>query len=226
MPEPLRVVVLVSGTGTNLRALAEATDGGWCEAEIVAVLADRRGAGALAWAQERGLPTGAVRPRDYPDRPSWDAALADAIGEHDPGLVVSAGFMRLVGGAVLARFGGRVINVHPSLLPAFPGLDAAGQAVRAGVRVAGCTVHLVDAGVDTGPILAQAAVPVRPDDDGPSLHARIQREEHRLLPRVVHWIATGALALGPPPRVLGPLAFDGRALRVPTAAEPASEADC
>jgi phosphoribosylglycinamide formyltransferase-1 len=191
-------VVLVSGRGSNLKAILEAIDAGRCRAGVTAVIADRSSAPALQLAVDRGIPTTVVRPKDHPDRDAWDAALADAIAAHAPDLVVLAGFMRIVGPAVLARFGGRVINVHPALLPAFPGMDAPRQALAAGVRLSGCTVHVVDAGVDTGPILAQAAVPVRPDDDADALHARIQRAEHALLPAVVDAIASGALALDPP----------------------------
>lgn len=202
-PETLSLVVLASGRGSNLRALSEAIDAGRCRARIVAVVSDRAAAPALEHARERGVTTEVVAPKNYADRAEWDAALADAIARHSPDLVVLAGFMRIVGVAVLARFGGRIINVHPALLPSFPGLDAPAQAVAAGVRITGCTVHLVDAGVDTGPILAQAAVPVLPDDDAASLHARIQPAEHRLLPAVVDWIATGALVLDPAPRFTG-----------------------
>lgn len=202
----LSVVVLASGRGSNLRALSEAIEAGRCRARIAAVVSDRAAAPALDHARDRGIATEVVLPKRYPDRPAWDAAMADAITRHAPDLVVLAGFMRIVGAAVLARFGGRIINVHPALLPAFPGLDAPGQALSAGVRLSGCTVHLVDAGVDTGPILAQAAVPVLPGDDAARLHARIQPAEHRLLPAVVDWIATGALVLEPAPRFTRELA--------------------
>ncbi|HEY8427254.1 MAG TPA: phosphoribosylglycinamide formyltransferase, partial [Sandaracinaceae bacterium] len=189
----LDVVVLVSGRGSNLRALLEAIEAGRCRARVAAVISDREKAPALELARERSIRTVVVKPKDHPDRAAWDRALASAIAAYSPGLVVLAGFMRIVGAAVLERFGGRIINVHPALLPSFPGLDAPAQALAAGVRVTGCTVHLVDAGVDTGPILAQAAVPVLPGDDAERLHARIQPAEHRLLPAVVDWIATGAL---------------------------------
>jgi phosphoribosylglycinamide formyltransferase-1 len=122
--------------------------------------------------------------------------------------------MKIVGPTVLARYPGRIVNVHPALLPSFPGKDGPAQAIAGGVRVSGCTVHVVDAGVDTGPILAQGVVPVLPDDDADSLHARIQRVEHRLLPSVVHWIATGAIELGPPARLLR-VAFPDGTLTVP-----------
>lgn len=199
----LDVVVLVSGRGSNLRALLDAIEQGRCRARVAAVIADRESAGALELARERSIPTRVVKPQDHADRAAWDVALADAIGASAPDLVVLAGFLRIVGRAVLERFGGRILNVHPALLPAFPGLDAPGQALAAGVRITGCTVHVVDAGVDTGPILAQAAVPVLPGDDAQALHARIQPAEHQLLPAVVDWIASGALVLEPEPRFVG-----------------------
>jgi phosphoribosylglycinamide formyltransferase 1 len=202
-----RVVVLASGRGSNLRALLDAIDAGRCRARVAAVIADRSQAPALELAKSAGITTEVVLPKDHPDRAKWDAALAGAIARHDPALVVLAGFMRIVGEAVLARFGGRIINVHPALLPSFPGLDAPAQALAAGVRITGCTVHVVDAGVDTGPILAQAAVAVLPGDDAETLHARIQPAEHRLLPAVVDWIATGALELHPAPRYVRPPAL-------------------
>lgn len=203
MGAPLKLVVLASGRGSNLEALLAAIDRGACAATISAVLSDRADAPALALAAARGIATERVLPKSYASRPDWDRALAAQMSAHAPDLVVLAGFMRLVGSAVLAAFPGRIINVHPALLPAFPGLDAAEQAVRARVCISGCTVHVVDAGVDTGPVLAQAAVPVHGDDDGASLHARIQTAEHALLPAVVHAIATGVLVLGSPPRFAG-----------------------
>lgn len=203
MPTNARsLVVLASGRGSNLQALLTAIDAGVCRARVAAVVGDRPAAPALQLARERSIPTELVRPKDYEDRVAWDGALAEAIARHAPDLVVLAGFMRIVGEAVLARFGGRIINVHPALLPAFPGLDAPAQALAAGARITGCTVHLVDAGVDTGPILAQAAVPVLPGDDAERLHARIQPTEHRLLPAVIDWIVSGALVLDPSPRFM------------------------
>jgi phosphoribosylglycinamide formyltransferase-1 len=196
------VVVLVSGRGGNLRAIVRAIDDGACRARVVAVISDREDAPALDFARERAIATRVVPARDYADRSAWDRELADAIASYQPGLVVLAGFMRIVGAPVLTRFAGRIVNVHPALLPAFPGIDAPAQAVAARVTLSGCTVHVVDAGVDTGPILAQAAVPVLPDDDAATLHARIQEVEHQLLPRVVHAVAVGDYDLGSPPRYL------------------------
>ncbi|MEO0324680.1 MAG: phosphoribosylglycinamide formyltransferase [Myxococcota bacterium] len=210
----LRVVVLASGRGTNLSALLGAIDEHRCQAEVVAVVSDKAGAAALDLARKRGIATHCL-PFRRQDRARWDADLADRVAEAAPELVVLAGFMRLLGPAFLERFAGRVVNVHPSLLPAFPGLAAPAQTLAAGVHVAGCTVHLVDAGVDSGAILAQAAVPVLPGDDEAALHERIQREEHALLPGVVDAIARGALSLAPsgPRWVAAPIAAG--ALRSP-----------
>ncbi|MFT3922829.1 MAG: phosphoribosylglycinamide formyltransferase [Myxococcales bacterium] len=204
MTARLSLVVLVSGRGSNLRALQSAIEQGSCAAEIRCVLSDRASAPALEYAAERGIATKVVSPQAFTDRAAWDAALAESTSECTPGLVVLAGFMRLLGPSMLAHFPGRIVNVHPALLPAFPGKDGPAQAVAAKVALSGCTVHVVDAGVDTGPILAQAAVPVLRGDDAASLHARIQVAEHQLLPRVVHAVARGHYELGPVPRYVGP----------------------
>jgi phosphoribosylglycinamide formyltransferase 1 len=209
----MRIAILASGHGSNLRAIASAIDAGTCGAEIAAVISDRPEAGALSFAAARGIPTEVVPLKRGDDRDAWNVALAEAVAGHDPALVVFAGFMRVVGAAILQRFPGRILNVHPALLPSFPGVDGARLAIEAGVRISGCTVHVVDEGVDTGPILAQAAVAVLPNDDRDALHRRIQVQEHRLLPRVIHWVATGALELGPPPRfVVQPKDADGALL--------------
>lgn len=196
----MRAVVMVSGRGSNLRALVDARDAGQCDVELVAVVSDRADADALGFAAQRGLATRTVLPRDHADRAAWDVALCETVDAFAPDLVILAGFMRILGAPMIQRFEGRIVNVHPSLLPAFPGKDGPALALAAGVKLSGCTVHLVDAGVDSGPVLAQAAVPVLDTDDRDSLHARIQREEHVLLPRVVHAIATGRLVLGARPR--------------------------
>jgi phosphoribosylglycinamide formyltransferase 1 len=186
-----RVVVLLSGTGSLCAALLAAADDPGYPARVVAVGADRDAAG-LEHARRRGLPT-FVRPLgDFPDRAEWDRALADDIAAHDPDLVVSAGFMKIVGPAVLGRFEGRLVNTHPALLPAFPGAHAVRDALAAGVAVTGSTVHLVDAGVDTGPVLAQREVPVLPDDDEAALHERIKTVERELLVETVAALATTA----------------------------------
>lgn len=199
----LPIVVLISGTGSNFQAICRAIDEGRCAAQVLAVISDRASAKGLDFARERGLATEVVRLADYPDRKRWDEALRDKVSQFAPELVVLAGFMKIVGASVLARFPGRVINLHPALLPLFPGTDGAGMAVKAGVRISGCTVHVVDSGVDTGPIIAQAAVRVFPSDNRDTLHKRIQRAEHRILPWVIDQVAKGAIELSP---ALKPLA--------------------
>ncbi len=191
----MKLVVLVSGKGSNLHSLLAAIDAGRCAVSVVAVLADRESAHALELARGRGIATQVVKPADYPDRASWDAALARAVAAYEPELIVLAGFMRILDSAMLQTFAGRIVNVHPALLPAFPGMDGPAQAIAKRVSLSGCTVHLVDAGVDSGPILAQAAVPVLPNDNAATLHARIQAAEHRLLPAVVDAIAHGHIVL-------------------------------
>ncbi|WP_307868193.1 phosphoribosylglycinamide formyltransferase [Umezawaea beigongshangensis] len=181
--------MLVSGSGTLLQALLDAAADSAYPVDVVAVGADRDGIEGLARAERAGIPAFAVKLRDHADRAAWDTALAAAVAEHEPDLVVSAGFMKIIGPAFLARFGGRMINTHPALLPAFPGAHPVRDAVDYGVRVTGATVHLVDGGVDTGPILAQEAVPVEPGDDADSLHERIKVVERRLLVDVVAALA-------------------------------------
>ncbi len=177
----MRLVVLVSGSGTNLQAILDACEDPSFGCEVVAVGADRPAIAGLDRGERRGVPTFVVAVADHPDRASWDAALADAIGAHDPDLVVSAGFMKILGPAVLERFGGRVINTHPALLPSFPGAHGVRDAMAHGVKVTGCTCHYVDAGVDTGPIIAQRAVAVEDDDTEGSLHERIKVVEREML---------------------------------------------
>jgi phosphoribosylglycinamide formyltransferase-1 len=180
-----RLVVLVSGSGTNLQALLDAAADPSYPATVVAVGADRDGIEALARAERAGVPTFVLRVGDFPSREAWDAAFADETAKHEPDLVVSAGFMKLSGAAFLERFGGRYINTHPALLPAFPGMHGARDALAYGVKVTGCTVFLVDAGVDTGPIVAQSAVPVLDGDDEDALHERIKSAERVLLVETV-----------------------------------------
>jgi phosphoribosylglycinamide formyltransferase 1 len=176
-----RLVVLVSGAGTNLQALLDACADGSYGAAVAAVGADRTGIEGLARARRAGIPTFTHEVAGHPDRTAWDRALARSCAEYRPDLVISAGFMKLVGRDFLDRFGGRFVNTHPSLLPAFAGMHAVRDALEYGVKVTGCTVFLVDAGTDTGPVIAQAAVPVREDDDVASLHERIKVTERALL---------------------------------------------
>jgi phosphoribosylglycinamide formyltransferase-1 len=179
------LVVLVSGAGTNLQALLDACASETYGARVVAVGAARGGIAALARADAAGIATFTLAVRDFPSRPDWDQALTQACAGFEPDLIVLAGFMKLVGAEFLARFGGRVINTHPALLPSFPGMRGAGDALDYGVKVSGCTVFLVDAGTDSGPIIAQAPVPVHDDDDEASLHERIKVAERALLVETV-----------------------------------------
>jgi phosphoribosylglycinamide formyltransferase-1 len=178
-------VVLVSGAGTNLQALLDACADGSYGAAVVAVGADRGGIQGLARAERAGVPVFTHRVADHPSRAAWDRALTRSCARHQPDLVISAGFMKLVGKDFLDRFGGRFVNTHPSLLPAFAGMHAVRDALGYGVKVTGCTVFLVDAGTDTGPVIAQAAVGVREDDDEASLHERIKVTERALLVETV-----------------------------------------
>lgn len=178
-----RVVVLVSGGGTNLQALLDACREPGYGVRIAAVGADRDGIEGLRRAERAGVPTFVVPPGRYPDRTGWDDALTGAVAEHRPTLVVSAGFMRLLGSRFLRTY--PVVNTHPALLPAFPGTHAVRDALAYGVKVTGATIHLIDDGVDTGPVIAQRAVEVRDDDDVATLHARIKAVEHPLLVDVV-----------------------------------------
>lgn len=177
----MRIVVLVSGEGTNLQALLDACAGASYGARVVAVGADRRGTHAVERAEAVGVPTFVLRVGDFDERAQWDTALNAAVTEHAPDLVVLAGFMKLVGPAFMAAFEGRVVNTHPALSPAFPGMHAPRDALAYGVKVSGCTLFVVDGGVDTGPIIAQATVPVLDDDDENSLHERIKTVERKLL---------------------------------------------
>jgi phosphoribosylglycinamide formyltransferase 1 len=196
LPVPARVVVLVSGSGTLLQALLDAATGPGYPAQVVAVGADRDGIEGLARAG-RGIPTFTVRVADHTDRASWDAAMAKAVAEHRPDLVVSAGFMKILGPGFLAGVGSPMINTHPALLPAFPGVRGVADALAYGVKVTGATVHIVDDGVDTGPVLAQSAVPVEPGDTVGALHERIKIEERRLLVGTVAALARqGATVTG------------------------------
>ncbi|WP_405715964.1 MULTISPECIES: phosphoribosylglycinamide formyltransferase [unclassified Streptomyces] len=191
---PARLVVLVSGSGTNLQALLDAIgdDPEGFGARIVAVGADRPGIVGLERAERAGLPTFVCRVKDHATREEWDAALAAATAEHRPDLVVSAGFMKIVGKEFLARFGGRFINTHPALLPSFPGAHGVRDALAYGVKVTGCTVHFVDDGVDTGPIIAQGVVEVTEEDTAEgekALHERIKQVERKLLVEAVGRLA-------------------------------------
>ncbi|MFD0262867.1 phosphoribosylglycinamide formyltransferase [Kitasatospora indigofera] len=191
-PGPARLVVLVSGSGTNLQALIDAAADPAFGAEIIAVGADRDGIAGLERAERAGLPAFVHRVKDFPARADWDRALTEAVAEHRPDLVVTAGFMKILGPEFIAAFAGRIVNTHPALLPAFPGAHGVTDALAYGVKVTGCTVHLVDAGVDTGPIIAQGVVEVTDADHadgGDALHERIKTVERQLLVEVVGRLA-------------------------------------
>jgi phosphoribosylglycinamide formyltransferase 1 len=178
---PARLVVLVSGGGTNLQALLDACADPAYGASVVAVGADRDGIEGLARAERCGIPAFVHRVKDHVDRAAWDEAMARAVAEHDPDLVVLAGFMKLIGDEFHARFGGRIVNTHPALSPAFPGMSGPADALSYGVKVTGATLFVVDEGVDTGPIVAQTAVPVADDDTVETLHERIKVAERAML---------------------------------------------
>jgi phosphoribosylglycinamide formyltransferase-1 len=181
VPAPARIVVLLSGSGSNLQALLDASADPAYGASVVAVGADRHGIAGLDRATAAGVPTFVERVPDHPTREAWDAALTDRVAEHKPDLVVSAGFLKLVGARFLDAFGDRYLNTHNSLLPAFPGIHGPRDALEYGVKVAGATLFFVDAGVDTGPIVAQVAVPVHDDDTEETLTERIKEAERRQL---------------------------------------------
>jgi phosphoribosylglycinamide formyltransferase-1 len=182
---PSRLVVLVSGSGTNLQALLDAAADPAYGAEVVAVGADRHDIEGLRRAERAGVPTFVLRVPDFPSRADWDEALTATVASYAPDLVISAGFMKLVGPAFLAEHAGRVLNTHPALSPAFPGMHGPADALAYGVKVTGCTLFVVDAGVDTGPIVEQRTVRVEDDDTVETLHERIKTEERRMLVEVV-----------------------------------------
>jgi len=198
----LRVGVLASGRGSNFAAIAEAAATGRLAARPVVLVADRASAGVLGIARAHGIAAVVVEPREHPTREAFDKALIAELVERRVDLVCLAGFMRVLGPAFVQHFRGRLLNIHPALLPAFPGLHAQRQALAHGVKVAGATVHFVDEGVDTGPIVLQAAVPVLDDDTEEALSARILREEHRLYPEAIGLFAAGRLRI------------DGRRVRI------------
>jgi phosphoribosylglycinamide formyltransferase 1 len=197
--------VLISGRGSNLGAVLSAIGDGTLAARVALVISNKAGAAGLARAEAAGVPTRVVPHGSFPDRASFDAALVDALRQAGVDVVVLAGFMRLLTPVLLDAFPNRVVNIHPALLPAFPGVDAQAQALAYGARVTGCTVHFVDAGTDTGPVIAQAAVPILEGDDRDTLAARILPREHELLVRALGWIAAGKVTVVRP-------APDGRAV--------------
>jgi phosphoribosylglycinamide formyltransferase-1 len=187
-----KLVILISGRGSNMEAIIRAQIPG---AEVSAVIANRPDAEGLAFAVDQGIVTQVVDHKAYPSREAFDAALADAIDAHRPDLVVLAGFMRVLTDAFVTRYAGRLFNIHPSLLPSFPGLHTHRKALEAGVRVHGATVHFVTPTLDCGPVVIQAVVPVLPGDDEAALARRVLEQEHRIYPQAVRWFVDGRLTL-------------------------------
>jgi phosphoribosylglycinamide formyltransferase 1 len=190
-----RLVILISGRGSNMRSIVEACESEKWPAHVAAVISNRPDAAGLAFAAQRGIVTAVVDHKLFSTREAFDAALAQAIDAHSPDLVVLAGFMRILGPDCVRRFEGRMLNIHPSLLPMFPGLHTHRRAIEAGCKLAGATVHFVTAELDHGPIVMQAAVPVLPGDDEDTLAQRVLAQEHVIYPRAVRWFVEGQLRI-------------------------------
>lgn len=187
-----KIVILISGRGSNMQALLEAK----LPCRIAAVISNRADAEGLAIAKAHGIPAIVVDHRGHADRESFDTALAQAIDAFDPDIIALAGFMRILGAGFVSRYRGRLINIHPSLLPAYSGLNTHARALQDGIRIHGCTVHFVTTDLDHGPIIIQAAVPVLRDDSEQTLAARVLHEEHRIYPQAIRWICNGCVTLG------------------------------
>ncbi len=190
-----RIGVLASGGGTNLQTIIDRQKAGKLKVEIALVISNNPTAGALQRAQAAGIKTLCINHRDYNSREDFDRALVSALKDNDVNLVVLAGFMRIITDVMLNAFVHRIINIHPALLPAFPGINVQQQAIDYGARFSGCTVHFVDGGVDTGPIIIQAVVPILPQDTASSLSERILEQEHRIYPQAIQWIAEGRVSI-------------------------------
>lgn len=190
-----RIVILISGRGSNMLSILDAVAAGRLSAQVAAVISNRPEAAGLEAALTRGIPAYVVDHRNYGDRAAFDAALAEMIDAFTPDLVVLAGFMRILTPAFVQRYGGRMLNIHPSLLPSFTGLHTHRRALKAGVRVHGCTVHFVTSELDHGPIVIQAAVPVLDGDDESTLAARVLAQEHVVYPRAIRWFVEGRLRI-------------------------------
>ena len=215
-PARLPVVVLVSGHGSNLQALIDAAAGGSLPIDIRAVFSNRRDAFALVRARSAGIPAESIQPADFADGISYEKALADAIDRHSPGLVVLAGFMRILGAAFVRHYRGRMFNIHPSLLPKYRGLHTHRRAIEAGDQAHGASVHFVTEELDGGPVVMQAEIPVFGNDDEQSLAARVQQVEHVIYPQAIRLFASGRLTLE-----RGEAMLDGKVLAAPLSPEPA-----
>jgi phosphoribosylglycinamide formyltransferase-1 len=194
-PAPMPIVVLASGRGSNLQAISARIERRELPARIAAVISDRPDAGALDWARTHGIPTATVAPREYASRDAYGEALATVVERFQPELVVLAGFMRILSDGFVGRFAGRLLNIHPSLLPKYPGLHTHRRALEAGDREHGASVHFVTPELDGGPVVIQARVPVLPGDDEATLAARVLCEEHLIYPECVGWFASGRLRM-------------------------------
>ncbi len=195
MSESLTLGVLASGRGSNFQAIINSIESGSVNARIAVLITDNPGAYALERAAKHNIEALVIRPRDFPDKNTYYSRIAGELGKRGVELVILAGFMRVVGKALIEKYPNRIMNIHPALLPSFPGLHGQKQAVDYGVKISGCTVHFVDEGVDTGPIIIQAAVPVYHDDTEETLSARILREEHRIFPEAVRLYAEGKISV-------------------------------
>lgn len=192
---PLPIVILISGRGSNMQAIAARAASGELPVEVRAVISDRPDAAGLATAAAMNIPVASLEPRKFPDRPSYDAALAQLVAGYEPGLVVLAGYMRILSPVFIDRFAGRIFNIHPSLLPKYRGLHTHSRALAAGDAVHGVSVHFVTQELDGGPVIIQAWLDVRPQDTQESLSARVQRQEHSIYPQAIEWFARGRLEL-------------------------------
>jgi phosphoribosylglycinamide formyltransferase 1 len=190
-----RITILISGRGSNMAALIDAAAAGRINGAVTQVISNRPDAGGLEYARQRGIATAVIDHRAFASRDAFDAALGEVIDRSEPDLIVLAGFMRILGAAFVQRYEGRMLNIHPALLPAYPGTETHLRALQDGATRHGCTVHFVTPDVDGGPIIAQAAVPVLPDDDAATLAARVLEQEHRLLPEVVGWYCDGRISV-------------------------------
>jgi phosphoribosylglycinamide formyltransferase 1 len=192
---PLRVAVFASGSGSNFQAIADAVNSGKLDIQIELLVCDKPKAKAVERADALGISALVLRPKSFDSREAYERAILDELKARQVELIVLAGYMRIVGSTLLEAYMGRIVNIHPSLLPSFPGLDGIGQALAHGVRVTGVTVHFVDGGMDTGPIIAQRAVDIRPDDTADTLAERIHAVEHQLFPEVLRWLREERVAL-------------------------------